>query len=106
MRKVGNDNTNQGKAVGKEKYGSMNNNGEKLLELCMAYDPVIGGTLFSQHEMHKLIWCPPPPHPQSGNGENRCRMFESEEELISAVTTILASSKLKLRKNGPGKASE
>ena len=44
--KVGNDNTNHGRAMGKEGYGSVNNNGERLLEFCTTNDLVIGETLF------------------------------------------------------------
>ena len=43
--KVGGDNTNHDRAMGKEGCGSMNNNGERLLEFCTTYDLVIGGTL-------------------------------------------------------------
>ena len=55
--KVGSDNTNHDRAMGKEGCGSMNNNGERLLEICTTYDLVIGGTLFPHHEIHKLTWC-------------------------------------------------
>ena len=43
----------------KEGYGSMNNNGDRLVEFCATYDLVTGETLFSNHEIHKLTWCPP-----------------------------------------------
>lgn len=108
--KVGNDNTNHGKVMGKEGYGSMNNNVERLLEFCTAYDLVIRGTLFSQHEIHKLIWCSP-------DGRDKKQIDHREMERIVARcqcqklrgadigrTTILASPKLKLSRNGPGMA--
>ena len=41
--KVGNDNTNHDRAMGKEGCGSINNNVERLLEFCTTYDLVIGG---------------------------------------------------------------
>lgn len=35
----------------------MNDNGKRLLELCITYDFIIGGTLFPHHDIHKLKWC-------------------------------------------------
>ena len=37
----------------------MNKNEETLLEFCTTSDVVIGGTLFPNHEIHKLAWCFP-----------------------------------------------
>ena len=54
--KVGSDNTNHDRVMGKEECGSINNNGKRLLGLC---DLVIGGVLFPHHEIHKLTWCSP-----------------------------------------------
>ena len=45
--KVGSDNTDHDKAMGKEGCGSMNNNGVRLLEFCTAYDLVIRGALIT-----------------------------------------------------------
>ena len=52
--KAGSDNTNYERAMGKEGCGSMNNDGERLLECCGTYDLVIGGTLFPHPDIHKL----------------------------------------------------
>ena len=57
--KVGSDNTSHDRAIGKDGCDSMNNNGERLLEFCMAYDLVVGGTLFPHREIHKLTWRSP-----------------------------------------------
>ena len=63
--------------MGTEGYGSMNNNVERLLEFCTAYDLVIGGTLFSQHKIHKLIWCSP-------DGRDKKQVDHREMERIVA----------------------
>lgn len=52
--KVGSDNTNHDRAMEKEGCGCMNNKGESLLEFCMTYDLVIGGTIFPLHEIRRL----------------------------------------------------
>ena len=52
--KVVSDNTNHDRSMGKEGCGSVNNNGERLLEFCTTYDLVIGETLFPHCEIHKL----------------------------------------------------
>ncbi|KAL9970087.1 hypothetical protein ACROYT_G022409 [Oculina patagonica] len=44
--KVGSDNSSYDRAMGKEGCGTMNENGERLAELCAAYNLVIGGTIF------------------------------------------------------------
>lgn len=54
--KVGRDNTNYERAVGREGCGTINENGEWLVELCTIYDLFIGGTLFPHKDIHKLTW--------------------------------------------------
>lgn len=51
--KLGSDNKNHDIAMGKEGCGSMNKNGERLLEFCTTYDLVVRGTLFPHHEILK-----------------------------------------------------
>ena len=46
--KVGSDNTDHDRAMGKEGCGSMNNTGERLLEFCTTYDLVIRGALITR----------------------------------------------------------
>ncbi|XP_025085353.1 uncharacterized protein LOC112558855 [Pomacea canaliculata] len=57
--KVGNDNTHVERAMGRHGCGCMNENGERLVELCTMYNLVIGGTLFPHRNVHKLTWCSP-----------------------------------------------
>ena len=57
--KVGSYNKNYDRAMGREGCGIMNENGERLLELCTTYNLVIGGSLFPHTDIHKLTWCSP-----------------------------------------------
>ena len=57
--KVGTDNLSYDRAMGKEGCGNMNENGERLAELCAAYNLVIGGTIFPHRDIHKLTQCSP-----------------------------------------------
>ena len=52
--KVSNDNTSYKRAMGKEGCGSMNNNGERLLECYISYKLDVGGTLFGHPNIHNL----------------------------------------------------
>ena len=57
--KVGSDNTNCERVMGKHGVGIRNDNGERLVELCAINNLVIGGTLFTHRDIHKLTWISP-----------------------------------------------
>ncbi|XP_071145396.1 craniofacial development protein 2-like [Mytilus edulis] len=57
--KVGSNNTHFERAIGNHGCGNMNENGERLAELCTTYNYVIGGTIFPHRNIHKLTWCSP-----------------------------------------------
>ena len=114
--KVGSDNTSHDRAMGKEGCGSMNNNGERLLEYCMAYDLVVGGTLFPPREIHKLPWCSPNGRDKNQidhltiNGTWRRSLQDVRVRRGADVSSdhhlVTANLKLKLRRNGPDKARQ
>ena len=54
--KVGQDNDNTERIMGKHGLGTMNDNGERLISFCMEHDLVIGGTLFPHKKIHKATW--------------------------------------------------
>ena len=57
--KVGHDNTDFEKVMGKHGVGTMNNNGERLVDYCAMNNLVIGGTLFPHRDIHKVTWNSP-----------------------------------------------
>ena len=108
--KVGLDNTGYNRTMGKHGCGTMNENGERLVEFCSMYDFVIGGTLFPHRDIHKLTW-------QSPNGRdinqidhlmingtwrrslNDVRVLRGAD-VASDHHLVLAVVKVKLRKAG------
>ena len=57
--KVGSDNTDYERVMGKHGMGTRNDNGERLVEFCAMNNLVIGGTLFTHRDIHKLTWTSP-----------------------------------------------
>ena len=54
--KVGNDNTNFERCMGKHGCGVMNENGRRFAVFCLENDCVIGGTIFPHKTIHKNTW--------------------------------------------------
>lgn len=52
--RVGNDNTGIEKWLGREGENLKNNNGKRIIDLCMENDLVIGNTKFSHKDIHKI----------------------------------------------------
>ena len=102
--------------MGKEGCGSMKNNGERLLEFYMTYDLVIERTLFPFHEIHKLTWCSPSRRDKNQidhlmiNGTWRRSLQDVRVRRGADVGSdhhlVTATLKLKLTRNGPGKARQ
>ena len=57
--KVGNQNENYERVMGKHGLGEKNNNWERLCELCDMNELVITGTLFPHKNIHKATWVSP-----------------------------------------------
>ena len=57
--KVGNQNENYERVMGKHGLGERNNNGERLCEICDMNELVITGTLFPHKNIHKATWVSP-----------------------------------------------
>ena len=54
--KVGSENSNCERAMGKHGCGMMNDNGERRVDFCLNNNRVIGGTIFADRDIHKLTW--------------------------------------------------
>ena len=57
--KVGRSNEEREKTMGKNGCSEMNENGERLVDICGLSDLVIGSTIFEHKEIHKLTWISP-----------------------------------------------
>ena len=57
--KVGAENSNCERAMGKRGYGVINYSGERLVDFCLNNNCVIGGTIFERRYIHKLTWKSP-----------------------------------------------
>nr|XP_006819375.1 PREDICTED: craniofacial development protein 2-like [Saccoglossus kowalevskii] len=60
--RVGNNNSNRERIMGRHGLGELTNNGERLVSICEEYDLAIGGTLFAHKNIHKLTWTSPNGH--------------------------------------------
>lgn len=54
--KVGLDNSKCEAPMGKRGCGSINDNGERLVDFCLNNNCIIGGTIFPHKTIHKLTW--------------------------------------------------
>ncbi|CAG4943626.1 unnamed protein product [Colias eurytheme] len=57
--KVGPNNTNCERHMGRHGMGTLNENGQRFLEFCQNNDLTIGGTLFIHRDHHKYTWNSP-----------------------------------------------
>ena len=60
--KVGNDNIGREDAMGRHGCGTINDNGERLVDFCINNRCKIGGTIFPHRDIHKLSWRSPDGH--------------------------------------------
>ena len=57
--KVGSLNEGREKTMGKHGCGTINNNGERLVDICEMNNCVIGGTIFTHKKINKKTWTSP-----------------------------------------------
>ena len=68
--KIGTDNRGYEEIMGKHGLGTMNNNGERLANMCAFNSFVIGGSIFPHKRIHKATWISP-----DGKTENQIDHF-------------------------------
>ena len=56
---VGSEDTDRERAMGSQGCGTIINNGERLVNLCLNNNYTIGGTIFQYKYIHKLTWKSP-----------------------------------------------
>ena len=108
--KVGNDNRNYERAMGREGCRTMNDNGERLMDMCTTYDFVIGRMLIPHRDVHKLTWYSPNGRDKNQidhlmiNGMWRWSLLvvwvRRGADVGSDHHLVTATLKLKLRKTG------
>ena len=57
--RVGQENTGRERAMSTEGFGCINNNSDRLSDLCVENNLIIGGTLFKQSNIHTTTWRSP-----------------------------------------------
>ena len=98
--------------MGRHGHGEMNENGEKLANLCATNSLVIGGTLFPHKRIHKVTWVSPD-HFTENQIDHVCisRKFRRSLMDVRAMRgadaasdhhLVIAKLKLKLKKFSPG----
>ena len=57
--KVGEDNTSREEVIGRHGVGIINDNGERLCDICSTNGFIVTGTIFPHKEIHKTTWKSP-----------------------------------------------
>ena len=57
--KIGSNNTDRERVMGRHGDGNMNENGELLADFCAINNLIVGGTLFPHKTCHKVTWVSP-----------------------------------------------
>ena len=107
--KIGRDNVGYEEIMGRHGLGAMNENGERLADLCAMNNLVIGGSVFPHRNIHKATWVSPD-HITENQIDHVCisKKFRRSmqdvrvkrgADVASDHHLVVASLKLKLRKN-------
>jgi len=57
--KIGDDNNGIEAVMGKHSIGTINSNGERLIEFCLMNGLVLGNSIFPHKSIHKITWVSP-----------------------------------------------
>ena len=107
--RVGVENEGRERVIGKNGYGIINDNGERLCSFCEENDLVVGGSLFPHKDIHKTTWNSPNGVTKSQidhiliNGRWRSSLKDVKvyrgADIASDHSLVIAKVRLKLRKN-------
>ena len=113
--KVGQNNAGYEQVMGKHGLGQMNENGERLADLCAMNGLMIGGTLFQHKAIHKATWVSPD-NTTENQIDHVCisRKFKGSLQDVRVMRgadaytdhhLVVARIKLKLKRNWTGRKS-
>ena len=81
--KIGNENIGYENFMGQHGLGKMNDNGERLVNLCAFNNLVIGGSIFPHRRIHKATWVSP-----NGFTENQIDHFCISRKFRRSMTDV------------------
>ena len=114
--KIGSDNIGYEEVMGRHGLGAMNDNGERLADLCALNKLVLGGSVFPHRRIHKVTWLSP-----AQSTENQINHFHISKkfrrslrdvrvkrgaDVASNHHLVIANLKLKLKRNWAGAAPQ
>ena len=114
--KIGSNNNGYEECMGTNGLGEMNDNGERLADLCAADGLVIGGSLFMHRNIHKATWISP--DMSTANQIDHiciCKKFRRSlqdvrvkrgADVASDHHLLIAQLRLKLKKNWTSEGSK
>ena len=113
--KVSSDNRGYEEIMGRQGLGEMNDNGERFADLCAENNLVIGGSVFHHRRIHKATWVSPDLLTENQIDHVCIKKFRRSlqgvrvkrgADVASDHHLLVASLKLKLKKNWTGESSQ
>ena len=107
--RVGRDNSGRERVLGRNGYGIINDNGDRLCSFCEENDLVVGGSVFEHRDIHKTTWNSPDGVTKSQidhiviNGRWKSSLMDVKAhrgaDIASDHNLLIGKVRLKLRKN-------
>ena len=102
------------KVIGRHELGVMNDNEERLADLCALNKLVLGGSVFRHRRIHKATWLSPDQSTEnqidhffiSKKSRKSLQDFRVKRDADVAYHLVIANLKLKLKRNWIGAAPQ